>query len=74
MSTLPTLGNVLALDISATKNYKMSRVTACRFVNKVGLGSRCRLRHGILTFQTATSCHSWRIENGERSRWHRPRS
>jgi len=42
---------------------------ACQLVNKVGPCSRSCLWHGVLTFHTATSCHSWRLENTEHSCW-----
>jgi len=50
----------------------MAMFLACRLVKKVVPCSWRRLRHGILTFHTATSCHSWRLENTERSSWWRP--
>jgi len=46
---------------------------ACCLVKQVVPSSWSRLRNGILTFHTTTSCHPWRPESAERSCWWWPR-
>jgi len=64
-----TSGSIIAHRLQFCRHF-LCNVSGW-LANKVIPFPRSRLRDGIPTFPKSTSCHSWRLEDTERSCWRR---